>query len=702
MGQWQSQEVCTTPACIHAASTLLKGLHPNWAQIDPCTDFDKMVCYGAPEHFGEDGGTMAEMGKRTANILRKILESPNHAAAAGVKSTLSARATTEEDNFNMLRTAYAACMNVESIVNAGVQPLADLIITVNKAWPVPPTDLKTAVSEDDVEGFQTASLLLEGLGVPAFHSYCMEGPIMPDYLDAKTNRVCFGAPKLLFQGNNISAYFDPSAMSMYSKVVASAFSLTYPKISDENAVSLADAVVLFEMDLANIIAPYAQAAAARDDQGYGTIQNVTLQEIATAAPVFGFEKIIATLTPGKTPPGFLLDEPTFWPEFNNLIANHSRAAVHGYIMWKTIGTFARDVVSTDLWTAMGIEPRGERWEQCIESTDGMLRHILEHYFVLATYPDASLQAAEKMTTNVRKQFEKRISTLDWMSTESKTRAVKKAENIQQNIGYPRSNPNVRSATDLAAFYSNLTLTATHFTNLLLTRQHASLLAFAAISSPPDRKNFGNIADINAFYTPWTNSITIPVGISQLPIFHPSLPLYATYGTLGSVIGHEITHGFDSSGRHWSEDAERESFWDNSTVSAFSQRAQCFVEQYSAFQVEGAGGAARNVDGLATLGENLSDAGGLRAAYDAWVAERKAMPATWDQKLPGLEKFTSEQMFFIAYASTWCDTPSPERMELILMGEHAPSVTRIKGGAQNSRAFREAWKCKVKEPVCELF
>ncbi len=127
---------------------------------------------------------MAEMGKRTSNILRKILESPNHAAAAGVKSTLSARASTEEDNFNMLRTAYTACMDTDSIAKLGIQPLTELVVTLNKTWPVPPTDLSTAVSDSDVEGIQAASLALEMLGVPAFHSYCMEGPVMPDYLDS--------------------------------------------------------------------------------------------------------------------------------------------------------------------------------------------------------------------------------------------------------------------------------------------------------------------------------------------------------------------------------------------------------------------------------------------------------------------------------------------------------------------------------------
>lgn len=129
---------------------------------------------------------MGDMGKRTANILRKILESPNHATAAGVKSTfLTARSNSEEQNFDMLRTVYQSCMDVDAAAALGIQPLTELIVSINKAWPVSPADLKTKVGQADFAGLQKASLFIEELGVPAFHSYCLEdNPIMPDFLDS--------------------------------------------------------------------------------------------------------------------------------------------------------------------------------------------------------------------------------------------------------------------------------------------------------------------------------------------------------------------------------------------------------------------------------------------------------------------------------------------------------------------------------------
>lgn len=129
---------------------------------------------------------MGDMGKRTANILRKILESPDHATAAGVKSTfLTARSNSEEHNFDMLRTVYQSCMDADAAAALGIQPLTELIVSINQAWPVSPADLKTKVGQADFAGLQKASLFIEELGVPAFHSYCLEdNPIMPDFLDS--------------------------------------------------------------------------------------------------------------------------------------------------------------------------------------------------------------------------------------------------------------------------------------------------------------------------------------------------------------------------------------------------------------------------------------------------------------------------------------------------------------------------------------
>lgn len=234
---------------------------------------------------------MGDMGKRTANILRKIVESPNHAAAAGVKSTfLTARSNTEELNFDMLRTVYQSCMDTDAMAALGVQPLTDLIVSINKTWPVSPADLKTKVGQADFAGLQKASLLVEELGVPAFHSYCLEdNPIMPDFLDSvrspsrplsyhrrdcvltlaqKTNRVCFGSPRLTLQGGNLTAYSDPAVMEVYQQAMTKAFRLTYPKLGNETASKLGKAVTSFEADMAALMLPYLEAAQQRDDQGY--------------------------------------------------------------------------------------------------------------------------------------------------------------------------------------------------------------------------------------------------------------------------------------------------------------------------------------------------------------------------------------------------------------------------------------------------
>jgi endothelin-converting enzyme len=431
---------------------------------------------------------------------------------------------------------------------------------------------------------------------------------------------------------------------------------------------------------------------------------VTLAEIDEAAPVFGFDKLVTALTPtGKTPSRILVNTPDFWPQYSNLVANHSRAAVQGFMMWTAINAVGKYIDDADLQKALGLteSTKTERWETCIVEVDKMVRHIKDHYFISATYPELTLQAADKMTTNIKAQFRKRLEGFKWMSAGSRKRALQKVDNMIQNIGYPKSNPDLRSADSIASYYTGLNLTSSYFSNVLSSLRFKTTKQYEKVTQKPNRNEYDNVADVNAFYDPTANAITIPAGISQLPLFHYHLPDYALYGGLGSVIGHEITHGFDNNGRQWSEDAEFEVWWDNSTITEFEERSQCFVDQYSQFQVDVPGGKA-NVDGLKTLGENLADAGGMRSAYAAWEEQRKAMPATWNQELPGLEKFTAEQLFFIYSANIWCNTRTPAEMARVLpLDVHSPAMVRILGMAENSDDFRKAFQCKNKEAKCEL-
>lgn len=203
----------------------------------------------------------------------------------------------------------------------------------------------------------------------------------------------------------------------------------------------------------------------------------------------------------------------------------------------------------------------------------------------------------------------------------------------------------------------------------------------------------DIIDQQAYYNPAGNEIVFPAGIMQSPVFYsPQVPQYLSYGAFGSVSGHELSHGkagfspsqaigsqlkwvaFDSTGCHYDETGNFTDWWDESTVQAFEDKVQCFVDQYHKFTVPGLDGKPLHVNGRLTLGENIADAGGLSASFQAWK-RREAQEAT--QSLPGLQHFSKEQLFFISYSNWWCGKIRKEAaVDAIYRDPHSPKWARI--------------------------
>jgi endothelin-converting enzyme len=207
--------------------------------------------------------------------------------------------------------------------------------------------------------------------------------------------------------------------------------------------------------------------------------------------------------------------------------------------------------------------------------------------------------------------------------------------------------------------------------------------------------------VNAYFSPSGNEIVFPAGIMQLPVFSSKLPEYISYGSFGAVAGHELTHGFDNHGSQYDENGVLNSWWDNKTTTQFDKKTQCFVDQYSKFSVPGLdAGEVVHVNGKLTLGENIADAGGLTAAYTAWKKRDTANPG---QKLPGLEMFSNDQMFFISYSNWWCGKVRKEQaLSYVYSDPHSPADKRITGTTNNSAAFKKAFNCPVKTPQCEVW
>jgi endothelin-converting enzyme len=255
---------------------------------------------------------------------------------------------------------------------------------------------------------------------------------------------------------------------------------------------------------------------------------------------------------------------------------------------------------------------------------------------------------------------------------------------------------------LEEYYTSVNITNTTFFDNYLSMNALSVSrSWSAVGKPVDRDEWGmTVPTVNAYYNPPGNEIVFPAGIMQFPVFDVDAPQYLSYGAFGSVSGHELSHAFDSTGRHYDQNGNYTDWWSNSTVEGFEKRAQCFIDQYSNFTVEGPDGSPLHVNGKLTLGENIADAGGVSAAFAAYKKRAAAVP---NQDLPGLDFFTQDQLFFVFYSNWWCGKSRKETaINRIYTDPHAPKWARIMGTMANSRAFRDSFKCPVKEPTCELW
>jgi endothelin-converting enzyme len=273
-------------------------------------------------------------------------------------------------------------------------------------------------------------------------------------------------------------------------------------------------------------------------------------------------------------------------------------------------------------------------------------------------------------------------------------------------------PDAWNSTSLLAYYSPITITDSLFSNAFSIRRWATARAFRALSRPVDATlwpEFGVHAfNAQARYYAHYNSIQVPAGITQKPIYLENAPSYITYGSIGMVAGHEITHGFDTNGREWDNNRRYKEWWDEESEVAFANLTKCFVDQFNAIPVvdqtgqpvlNGTGQQAY-VNGTLTISENIADAGGMASAWDAWRRHEAASPS---QRLPGLDEFSNEQLFFLAAGQMWCSKSSHEDLLVKLKTDaHAPAFARVEAVSRNSKGFREAWGCKVRKPECEIW
>jgi putative endopeptidase len=313
----------------------------------------------------------------------------------------------------------------------------------------------------------------------------------------------------------------------------------------------------------------------------------------------------------------------------------------------------------------------------VNTVDNGVGEALGKLYVEAYFPAESKAKMEELVGNIQVAMKGRIEKLDWMSPETKTKALEKLAKFRVKIGYPDKWRNY-SALEVkdGDLYGNV--------------ERATAFEWdyraARYGGPVDDEEWGMTPPtINAYYQPTKNEIVFPAAILQPPFFDPDGDPAVNYGGIGAVIGHEITHGFDDQGRKSDGDGKLTDWWTAEDAAKFNAQAAKFGKQYAAVEVL----PGAHINGDLTMGENIADLGGLLVALDAYHLSLKGKPA------PVIDGVTGDQRVFLGWAQVWRGKYRDDRMRQQLVSDpHAPPKYRVQVPVKNIDAFYEAFGVKA--------
>lgn len=317
-----------------------------------------------------------------------------------------------------------------------------------------------------------------------------------------------------------------------------------------------------------------------------------------------------------------------------------------------------------------------RWKRILKVVDGSIGEMLGQMYVDKTFKPSAKERMLELVDNLQKTYAERIQRLDWMSNETKQKALVKLNGFMKKIGYP----------DKWKDYSAMTIVNNDYlANVLAASQWEYNYTISKLGKPVDKAEWVMTPPtVNAYYNPGFNEIVFPAGILQYPFFDEAADDAVNYGGIGAVIGHEMTHGFDDQGSLYSADGNLSNWWTSEDSTNFRIKTSMVVDMYGKIVALD----TTHINGSLTVGENLADLGGLSIAYEAF---KKTKQGKSTEKIDG---FTPDQRFFLSWAQVWRAATRPEEMASRLKTDpHSPNEYRCNVPVSNMEAWYQAFNIK---------
>ncbi|MEY2761557.1 MAG: hypothetical protein RLZZ96_1457 [Bacteroidota bacterium] len=471
---------------------------------------------------------------------------------------------------------------------------------------------------------------------------------------------------------------DPRSLKIqeaFKKYVTTLFTLT--GTPEAQAKANAETVFQLEKKLAE-----AQMARVEMRDPYKTYNKFAFADFSQKTPAFNWALTFQDF--GTTAPdSILVGAPKFFEAANKLLIETPVETWKTYLTWNLLrgsaGYLSSPFVKASFAYSQvlsGQKVQTPRWQRMSSMTDGTLGELLGQIYVAKYFkPEAKARMVE-LVANLRKAFAVRINKLDWMSAETKEKALAKLNAFTPKIGYP----------DKWKTYDGLEISGAEFYGNV---RRAGAWGFqenlAQLGKPIDRSKWGMTPPtVNAYYSPVMNEIVFPAGILQFPFFAADADDAINYGGIGAVIGHEMSHGFDDSGSQYDKDGTLRNWWTKDDLAKFKARTELLGKQFDAYTVQD----TIHVNGKLTMGENIGDLGGLNMAYEAFKMTKQGKST---KKIDGL---SPDQRFFLAWAQVWRGSSLPEsEVQQVQTDPHSPNQYRTIGAPVNMDAWYTAFGVK---------
>mgnify|MGYP000908192727 CR=1 FL=1 len=465
-----------------------------------------------------------------------------------------------------------------------------------------------------------------------------------------------------------------SIRAEYKKYIINVFKLL--GYSEETAVKKMESVFEFEKSLAE--KSFNKLERTDPQKNYNKMSLSSVKEICPELNWDSYFDGIGLKTPGD----INVSQKPYFESLGKIISNTDLDVIKSYMELALIrnnaSALSSDFVNNnfEFYTKFltGVTEMKPRWKRVLDFINIYLGEALGELYVGKYFPPEYKQRITELVSNLQGAMKERIMNLEWMSDATKKEAVKKLEKMIVKVGYP----------DKWKDYSELEISRDSYYNNLT---NARILDFKddmkEIGKPYDKMKWGLSPQIvNAFYNPPSNEICFPAGILQPPFFFGNGDDAVNYGAIGVVIGHEMSHGFDNTGRQYDGDGNLKDWWKEEDSENFKKRTQVLVDRFNNIYLLG----DNHVDGELTLGENIADLGGVMISYSAL---RKA----WDKNPPSgvVEGFTPQQRFFLSYGQIWrSKMREKELLRRLKDDEHSPAEARVNGIVYNVQEFYDAF------------